>query len=134
LVEDNEINQEVARELLESVGLPVTIAANGEEAVNMVKEKDFEAVLMDVQMPIMDGYQATRKIRKWEVGRRNAEVGRRNKIGKDSELKSKIQNPKSKIQNQKRPYYRHDRTCHDRGSGKVPRGRNERLRAQAHRS
>jgi CheY-like chemotaxis protein len=97
LVEDNEINQEVARELLESVGLPVTIAANGKEAVNMVKEKDFEAVLMDVQMPIMDGYQATRKIREWEVGRRNAEVGRRNKIGKDSELKSKIQNPKSKI-------------------------------------
>jgi CheY-like chemotaxis protein len=67
LVEDNEINQEVARELLEGVGLPVTIAANGEEAVKAVKEKNFEAVLMDVQMPVMDGYQATKAIRKWEL-------------------------------------------------------------------
>lgn len=66
LVEDNEINQDVARELLERSGLPVTIAANGEEAVRAVKEKDFEVVLMDIQMPVMDGYQATREIRKDE--------------------------------------------------------------------
>ncbi len=66
LVEDNEINQEVARELLERSGLPVTNAANGEEAVRAVKEKDFEVVLMDIQMPVMDGYQATREIRKDE--------------------------------------------------------------------
>ena len=72
LVEDNEINQEVARELLEGIGLPVTIAANGEEAVKAVKEKDFEAVLMDVQMPMMDGYQATKKIRKWELKRKES--------------------------------------------------------------
>jgi signal transduction histidine kinase/CheY-like chemotaxis protein len=63
LVEDNEINQEVARELLEGFGLPVTVAVNGEEAVRAVKEKDFEVVLMDVQMPLMDGYTATREIR-----------------------------------------------------------------------
>jgi CheY-like chemotaxis protein len=66
LVEDNEINQQVARELLEKAGLPVRIATNGDEAVRAVKEKDFEAVLMDVQMPVMDGYQATREIRKDE--------------------------------------------------------------------
>jgi two-component system sensor histidine kinase/response regulator len=66
LVEDNEINQQVAREILEGVGLVVTVATNGDEAVRAVKEKDFEAVLMDVQMPIMDGYQATREIRKDE--------------------------------------------------------------------
>ena len=66
LVEDNEINQEVAQELLERSGLQVIIATNGEEAVRAVKEKDFEAVLMDVQMPVMDGYKATREIRKDE--------------------------------------------------------------------
>jgi len=66
LVEDNEINQQVARELLEGAGLPVSIATNGDEAVRAVKEKDFAAVLMDVQMPVMDGYQATREIRKDE--------------------------------------------------------------------
>ncbi len=66
LVEDNEINQEVAREILERSGLAVTIAANGEEALGAVKEKDFEAVLMDIQMPVMDGFEATREIRKDE--------------------------------------------------------------------
>ena len=74
LVEDNEINQEVARELLESAGLPVTIAANGEEAVNMVTEKNFEAVLMDVQMPVMDGYTATREIRNLKSEIRNVPI------------------------------------------------------------
>jgi CheY-like chemotaxis protein len=53
-------------ELLEGAGLPVSIATNGDEAVRAVKEKVFEAVLMDVQMPVMDGYQATREIRKDE--------------------------------------------------------------------
>ncbi len=64
LVEDNEINQQVARGLLEGAGLPVDIATNGVEAIRAVKEKGFEAVLMDIQMPVMDGYQATREIRK----------------------------------------------------------------------
>jgi signal transduction histidine kinase/CheY-like chemotaxis protein len=66
LVEDNEINQQVAKEIIESAGLIVTIANNGQEAVDAVKEKQYDAVLMDVQMPVMDGYTATREIRKDE--------------------------------------------------------------------
>jgi CheY-like chemotaxis protein len=78
LVEDNEINQQVAQEILEGAGLNVTIATNGLEAVNAVKESNYDAVLMDVQMPVMDGYTATKAIRKWEGKRSKSEVGMRN--------------------------------------------------------
>ena len=64
LVEDNEINQQVAKEILEGVGLNVALATNGQEAVNIVKENEYDAVLMDVQMPVMNGYEATAEIRK----------------------------------------------------------------------
>jgi CheY-like chemotaxis protein len=67
LVEDNEINQQVAQEILAGAGMKVTVASNGREAVNAVKENSYDAVLMDVQMPVMDGYTATRKIREWEL-------------------------------------------------------------------
>ncbi|MBE9530359.1 MAG: response regulator [Proteobacteria bacterium] len=66
LVEDNEINQQVAKEILESAGLNVTVANDGQEAVGAVKKGDFDVVLMDIQMPVMNGYEATRKIREWE--------------------------------------------------------------------
>jgi len=66
LVEDNEINQQVAKEILEGAGLNVALANDGQEAVNAVKENEYDAVLMDIQMPVMDGYTATRKIRKDE--------------------------------------------------------------------
>ncbi len=66
LVEDNEINQQVAREILEGAGLRVTLADNGQEGVANVKTARFDAVLMDIQMPVMDGYAAAREIRVWE--------------------------------------------------------------------
>ena len=63
LVEDNEINQEVATNLLESIGIEHRVAANGLEALEMLDKERFDGVLMDCQMPVMDGYTATRKIR-----------------------------------------------------------------------
>jgi PAS domain S-box-containing protein len=64
LVEDNEFNQIVASELLTDVaGMEVVVAANGQDAVQHVRSRHFDAVLMDVQMPVMDGYQATALIR-----------------------------------------------------------------------
>ena len=71
LVEDNDINQQVASEILAAAGLKVSLANNGQEAVDAVKDDDFHAVLMDVQMPVMDGYTATREIRRWEEQFRN---------------------------------------------------------------
>ncbi|NOR64958.1 MAG: response regulator [Candidatus Scalindua sp.] len=64
LAEDNEINQQVATELLEKAGLRVTIANNGKEAIKAVEGSEFDLVLMDVQMPEMDGLEATGCIKK----------------------------------------------------------------------
>lgn len=64
LVEDNEINQRVAMELLEQEGFVVTVAGNGKEGLQAVRKGDYDAILMDVQMPVMDGYTATGEIRK----------------------------------------------------------------------
>ncbi|MDJ0666881.1 MAG: transporter substrate-binding domain-containing protein [Desulfobacterales bacterium] len=63
LVEDNEINQQVATEILTNAGLQVALAVNGQEAVDMVQAHDYDVVLMDIQMPVMDGYAAAREIR-----------------------------------------------------------------------
>ncbi len=63
LVEDNEINQEIARELLQDLGLLVDIAADGRQGVAQVQRARYDVVLMDMQMPVMDGVQATLAIR-----------------------------------------------------------------------
>ena len=64
LVEDNELNREVALGLLGEAGLAPDAAEDGAQAVRMVTEGDYDLVLMDVQMPVMDGYEATRAIRR----------------------------------------------------------------------
>ncbi|MCF6311811.1 MAG: response regulator [Verrucomicrobiales bacterium] len=64
LAEDNEINQQVATQILAEAKVKVEIANNGEEAVEAVKGKCYDAVLMDMQMPVMDGYKASEVIRK----------------------------------------------------------------------
>ncbi|WP_139142041.1 response regulator [Alteromonas lipolytica] len=64
IVEDNPINQEVIKELLSTHGIQITLAANGQDAVDRVQRQTFDMVFMDIQMPVMDGYQATRAIRK----------------------------------------------------------------------
>jgi CheY-like chemotaxis protein/HPt (histidine-containing phosphotransfer) domain-containing protein len=74
LAEDNAINQEIARTILVEAGHEVVIAADGRQAVDACRLQHFDLVLMDVQMPVVDGLQATREIRRQEGGGRRTPI------------------------------------------------------------
>jgi len=63
IAEDNPVNQQVASAMLNSLGLRITLANNGQEALEQIKKEPFDLVLMDCQMPVLDGYEATAMIR-----------------------------------------------------------------------
>lgn len=70
VAEDNPVNREVLLELLQQLGYSVDLACDGDEAVRRLEERRYDAVLMDCQMPVLDGYQAAQRIREREAGHR----------------------------------------------------------------
>ncbi len=74
LAEDNVINQKVAEKTLQKYGMIVRVASNGLEALELLKSQPFDLILMDCQMPELDGYAATRKIRTFPIAIRNIPI------------------------------------------------------------
>jgi CheY-like chemotaxis protein/HPt (histidine-containing phosphotransfer) domain-containing protein len=78
VADDNEVNQKIAQLILQKAGYRVDVAENGQQAVEACQQNYYDLILMDIQMPLMDGHEATRAIRAWEVGIRNSECGKEN--------------------------------------------------------
>ena len=74
VVEDSLVNQEIVKEFLEVVDCQIVTAANGQEAINFTESEEYDLILMDCQMPIVDGFEATRRIREREKEKRCAKT------------------------------------------------------------
>jgi len=74
VADDNVVNQKVVTHLLRKLGAEVYSATNGVEALQMLRARDFDVVLMDCQMPEMDGYEATRQLRNFDASHRNRHI------------------------------------------------------------
>ncbi len=131
LVEDNEINQVVASEILKNFGFEVVIVENGLEAVKSMKNNSFDIVFMDLQMPLMDGFEATSKIREFDmttpiialsaaVMEKDKELTK--KVGMDEHLSKPID--KNKLQEILAKYFSQDidfsKTIHQKQNNSLP--------------
>jgi CheY-like chemotaxis protein/HPt (histidine-containing phosphotransfer) domain-containing protein len=93
VADDNEVNQKVAQLMLQKSGYRVDLVGNGQQAVETCQQNHYDLILMDIQMPIMDGLAATSAIREWENGITNSECGRRNQTGENSDPNSAFRIP-----------------------------------------
>ncbi len=98
VAEDYEVNQKIAQLMLQKAGYHVDIVANGQQAIEAYKQNHYDLILMDIQMPLMDGHAATRAIREWEsASAMHGSPGMQHINDKNPHTKSAIRNLKSEI-------------------------------------